>query len=157
MIIGIVAIAQNLAIGKNGELPWRYKSDLRFFKQTTSGNVVVMGKNTWLSIGKPLPNRLNVVLSRTLSIENQDNLLQVIDKQQVLSLYEYLKCDLCVIGGAKIYELFADVIEKWFVTEIPLTVEDADVFMPSGFLDNFVLSDSQTLDDGLCVKIYDRN
>jgi len=64
MITGIVAIAQNLAIGKNGRLPWHYSSDLKFFKQTTLDNAVVMGFNTCKSIGKPLPRRLNIVLSR---------------------------------------------------------------------------------------------
>ena len=53
MIIGIVAIADNLAIGKEGKLPWHYSADLKHFKQTTTGNAVVMGSNTWRSIGKP--------------------------------------------------------------------------------------------------------
>jgi len=65
VIIGIVAIAKNYAIGKDGKLPWHYSSDLKFFKETTAGNAVVMGSNTWRSIGKPLPNRLNVILSRS--------------------------------------------------------------------------------------------
>jgi dihydrofolate reductase len=56
-IIGIVAIAQNYAIGKDGKLPWHYPADLKFFKQTTTNHAVVMGFNTWKSIGKPLPNR----------------------------------------------------------------------------------------------------
>jgi len=57
MIIGIVAIAKNHAIGKGGKLPWHYPADLRFFKQATTGSAVVMGMNTWASIGKPLPDR----------------------------------------------------------------------------------------------------
>jgi len=58
-IIGIVAVGKNLEIGKDGKLPWHYPADLSFFKRTTSGHVIVMGFNTWLSIGRPLPNRKN--------------------------------------------------------------------------------------------------
>jgi dihydrofolate reductase len=74
-IIGIVAIAKNFAIGKDGKLPWHYSADLKFFKQTTVNNAVVMGFNTWKSIGKPLPKRLNIVLSRSQTIENQPEVL----------------------------------------------------------------------------------
>ncbi|HCA57471.1 MAG TPA: dihydrofolate reductase, partial [Blastocatellia bacterium] len=70
-LIGIVAIAENFAIGKGGKLPWHYPADLKFFKETTTGNAVVMGRTTWDSIGRPLPNRLNIVLSRSGSIEPQ--------------------------------------------------------------------------------------
>ena len=62
-IVGIVAIDRNLAIGKGGTLPWHYSSDLKFFKQTTVGNAVVMGRRTWLTLNKPLKDRMNIVLS----------------------------------------------------------------------------------------------
>ena len=84
-IIGIVAIAQNFAIGLRGKLPWHYSADLKFFKETTLGNAVVMGFHTWQSIGKPLTKRLNIVLSRTNSIENQPNILLVRSKAEVLA------------------------------------------------------------------------
>ncbi len=155
-LVAIVAVAQNLAIGRDGKLPWHYKSDLRFFKQTTVGNAVVMGWNTWASIGKPLPNRLNIVLSRTKTIENQPNVLTLRGRAEVLALEKYLSCDLCVIGGKSVYELFADDIEKWIVTEIPETIGDADTFMPADFLENFRLSETTALADGLSVKIYQR-
>jgi len=74
-IIGIIAIAQNYAIGRGGTLPWHYSADLKFFKQTTTGSAIVMGFNTWRSIGKPLPNRLNIVLSRSENIEPQPNVI----------------------------------------------------------------------------------
>ena len=71
MIIGIVAVARDMAIGRDGKLPWHYPSDLKFFKRTTVRNTVVMGSNTWRSIGKPLPDRLNIVLSRSANIESR--------------------------------------------------------------------------------------
>lgn len=156
MIAGIVAIAKNFAIGKDGKLPWHYPADLRFFKETTLGNAVVMGLHTWRSIGKPLPKRLNIVLSRAANIENQPNVLLLRSVEEVLALSEYLKGDLFVIGGAKTYENFAGAIEKWIVTEVPLAVEDADVFMPEDFLDGFDLSETKELETDLRVKIYSK-
>ena len=155
-LIGIVAIAENFAIGKGGKLPWHYPADLRFFKETTTGNAVVMGRTTWASIGRPLPNRLNIVLSRSGSIEPQPGVILLRSKEEVLSLDGYLKCDVFIIGGAKTYENFADVIDKWIVTEIPETVEDADVSMPREFLNGFREVTRTPLDAGLSVFEYER-
>lgn len=154
MIIGIVAIAKNFAIGKDGKLPWHYSADLKFFKQTTTAHAVVMGFNTWQSIGKPLPNRLNIVLSRSRSIENQPNVLLLRSVAEVLALSKYLNCDSFVIGGAETYAQFADAIDEWIVTEIPETVENADTFMPRDFLNKFNLRETKKLENDLTVKIF---
>jgi dihydrofolate reductase len=155
-IIGIVAIAQNFAIGKNGKLPWHYPADLKFFKQTTTNHAIVMGWNTWQSIGKPLPKRLNIVLSRSKNLENQPSLLLLRSKKEVLALKDYLKGDVFLIGGAQTYADFADAIEKWLVTEIPETVADADAFMPENFLGGFSLQNIDVLENDLQVKTYER-
>lgn len=154
MLIGIVAIARNFAIGKDGKLPWHYSADLKFFKETTTGNAVVMGFNTWESIGKPLPKRLNIVLSRTKTLESSGDVLLLRSKREVLALAKYLKGDLFIIGGAQTYAEFADVIEKWVVTEISESVEDADAFMPPDFTDGFKLQKTVELEANLKVKIY---
>ncbi len=156
MIIGIVAIAKNFAIGKDGKLPWHYAADLKFFKETTVNHAIVMGFNTWKSIGKPLPKRLSVVISRSNSIENQPNVLLVRSVEEVLALSKYLCGDVYIIGGAETYKNFADTIEKWIVTEIPETVEDADAFMPEDFLRGFSPEDAKSLENGLAVKFYAR-
>lgn len=153
MIIGIVAISQNFAIGKDGKIPWHYSSDLKFFKQTTTGNTVVMGRKTFESIGKSLPNRLNIVLSRANEIENT---IVLRSKAEVLKLVKYLKGDLFIMGGANIYREFADVIEKWIVTEIPIIVEDADAFMDEKFLGDFEVVETKKIEDDLTVKTYQR-
>ena len=155
-IIGIVAIARNYAIGKGGKLPWHYSADLKFFKETTLNSAVVMGFNTWKSIGKPLPKRLNIVLSRSAELEDQPNVLLLRSKEAVLALAKYLNCDLYLVGGAKTYENFADAIDGWIVTEIPETVEDADTFMPRDFLNDFVVIKTENLDDNLKVKFYEK-
>jgi len=86
MIIGIVAVDKNGAIGKGGRLPWHYSADMRFFRETTTGNACVMGHKTWLTLGKPLKDRLNIVLSRQSDVEAQDSLIPLRDARSVLSL-----------------------------------------------------------------------
>lgn len=155
-IIGIVAIAKNFAIGKDHKLPWHYSADLKHFKETTTSNMVVMGFNTWRSIGKPLPDRMNVVLSRSAQIEDHPNLLFLRSKEQVVELAKYMYCDVFIIGGAKTYAAFADVLEKWIVTNVPIEVADADAFMPSDFLDQFAEGESKELGEGLVVRTFHR-
>ena len=156
MIIGIVAISKNFAIGRDGKLPWHYPSDLKFFKQTTTGNAIVMGWNTWKSIGKPLPDRTNIVLGRTAELDDKPGVKLVRSMIDVINFTEEFDGDVFIIGGAKTYQAFADVIEKWYVTEVPLTVEDADTFMPRDFLDGFQSSEKIDLGDGLRVRVYVR-
>ncbi len=156
MIIGIVAISKNHAIGKDGKLPWHYSADLKFFKETTTGHAIVMGANTWRSIGKSLPNRLNIVLTRTGNVETPPDVMKLSSLDEVVDLAQYLNRDVFIIGGAKTFIEFADMIEKWFVTEVPLNVNDADTFMPSDFLNDFKIVDTRDLGDDLHVKILHR-
>jgi dihydrofolate reductase len=156
MIIGIVAVDRNGAIGKGGKLPWHYSADLKFFKATTTGNTVVMGRKTWLTLKKPLPNRLNIVLSRQSEIEPQDSVVVVRDVESVLSLAKDLKGDLFVIGGEQVYRAFLPYVEKWIVTEVPLTIEDADAFVPKNYLEGFTKSRTERLDEDLTVFFYNR-
>lgn len=156
MIIGIAAVDRKGAIGKGGKLPWHYSTDMKFFRETTTGHAVVMGRKTWLTIGKPLKNRLNIVLSRDTNIDPQESLIVLSDIESVLSFNNSLTTDLFVIGGAQIYEAFLPHIEKWIITEVPVTVQGADAFMPKGFLDGFEVVESKTLDDDLIVKIFNR-
>ena len=155
-IIGIVAISRNNAIGKDGKLPWHYPADLKHFKETTTGQAIVMGMNTWRSIGKPLPNRLNIVLSRSAQIDKAENLIFLRSETEALDLARFLKCDLFVIGGSKTYAEFAEKLNAWIVTRVPVTVADADVFMPDDFLTGFEIVESRELSDGLTVETFRR-
>ena len=156
MIIGIVAIAKNYAIGKDGKLPWHHSADLKFFKETTTGNAVVIGSNTWRSIGKPLPNRLNIVLSRSGKIEAPSDVMKLTSIDEVVELSKYLNRDVFIIGGAKTYLAFSDVIDKWIVTVVPDEVEGADTFIPLDFLDGFEIEETKDLGDDLHIKILHR-
>ena len=156
MLIGIIAISKNFAIGRDGKLPWHYSEDLKFFKRTTLGNVVVMGSTTWRSIGKPLPERENIVLSRSSELELPDGVLRMSSVDEVIEFDEHDGRDVFVIGGASVYKAFADVIDRWIVTEIPETIDDADTFMPRDFLDEFEGEDVIDLEDNLRVRILHR-
>ena len=155
-IIGIVAVDRKGAIGKGGKLPWHYSSDMKFFKQTTTGHACVMGWNTWLTLKHPLKDRLNIVLSRKEHIQENPSVVVMRDLESVLALNRTLPSDLFVIGGAKVYTEFVPYIEKWIVTEVPLTIEGADTFMPSRYLEGFHQAGIKELDEGLIVKYYDR-
>ncbi len=155
-IIGIVAVDRNGAIGRGGTIPWHYSADLKFFKRQTMGNVCVMGRRTWLSLKRPLPGRLNVVMTRQAELEPLPSLLVLRDKLSVLSLAPYLSCDLYIIGGEQVFRTFHEEIDRWVVTEIPLTVEDADTFMPENFLEDFKPYDSLELEENLKVKFYEK-
>jgi dihydrofolate reductase len=151
MIIGIVAVDRNLAIGKDGKLPWHYSADMKFFKQTTLGNPVVMGRRTWSTLKGPLPDRQNIVLTRNGGIEVPEAVRVMKDIQSVLEFTKTLDSHLFVIGGAKVYEAFLPHIDRWLVTEVPLSVEGTDTFMPKNFLDGFEMYEMRQLDEGLRV------
>ena len=156
MIIGIVAVDQNGAIGKGGKLPWHYSADMKFFKETTTGNAVVMGRKTWLTLKKPLPNRLNIVLSRKAEIEPQGSVLVQRDVESVLALAKTVDSDLYVMGGEQVYRSLLPHIDRWIVTRVPLVVEDADAFVPQNYLDGFHETSSKELEPNLVAHYYER-
>jgi dihydrofolate reductase len=155
-IIGIVAVDRQGAIGRGGALPWRYPADMKFFREQTTGNACVMGRRTWASLKRPLKGRLNVVLTTRAEIEPQPSVVVLRDRAEVMSLKDYLRCDLYVIGGARVYESFLADIDRWVVTEVPVAVEGADAFMPEGFLRGFTPHDTRQLEDDLKVTFYER-
>jgi dihydrofolate reductase len=157
-IIGIVAVDRNGAIGKGGAIPWHYSADMKFFKEQTVGHACVMGRRTWASLKRPLKERLNIVLSRSAEVETPEaeNVITLPDKRPVLALAPYLSCHLYIIGGEQIYRAFQPDIERWIVTEIPLSIDGADTFMPENYLQNFKPQHTLSLADELQVTFYDR-
>lgn len=156
MIIGIVAVSENYAIGRHGKLPWHYSADLKNFKESTMGATLVMGSSTWRSIGRALPGRQSVVISRSEMPDLPDGVLLCHSVKQVLERSERFEGDVFIIGGAGVFESFQDDIERWIVTRIPENVADADVFMPVQFLDDFELKNRKEIGDGLVVETFDR-
>jgi len=130
MIISIIAVlGKNNEIGKNNQLLCKLSSDLKRFKEITTGNTVVMGRNTFESLPKgALPNRRNIVLSRNAELK--------IENAEVYSTLDYalLKCineaEVFVIGGAQIYAQALLVADKLYITRIHSSFTDADAFFP---------------------------
>lgn len=109
-------------IGCDNKLPWHLKSDLIRFKDITKNSAVIMGRKTFDSIGRPLPNRLNIVITRSKSIGNHD-VVCVPSREDaifVADIYSLVKgrAEFFVIGGSKIYELFLDLFYKIYLTEV---------------------------------------
>lgn len=122
----VVAMAQNRVIGRDGDLPWRLSDDLKHFKRITDGKPVIMGRRTYESIGRPLPGRTNIVLSRDESYAPV-GIVPARTMGEALSLAEDFAreagaAEVCVIGGGKIYEQAL----PWART-ILLTVVEAEV------------------------------
>jgi dihydrofolate reductase len=125
MISFVVAMDENRAIGKDNDLPWYLPNDLKHFKNVTMGKPIVMGRKTYESIGKPLPGRENIVVTR-------DEHYQAEGTTVVHSVDEVLKKEaeeLSVIGGTEIFKLFMPVADRLYVTEIHHTF-DADTYFP---------------------------
>jgi len=156
MIIGIVAISENYAIGRDGKLPWHYSADLKHFKETTMGGTLAMGSNTWRSIGRALPGRQTIVLSRSELPDLPEGVLLCHSRKQVIERAERMNGEVFIIGGAGVFETFQDEIARWIVTRIPETIEDADTFLPVQFLDDFEPVAREEIGDGLVVETFDR-
>lgn len=122
----IVARSANGVIGKDGDIPWRLRDDMRFFRETTTGNTVVMGRKTFESLRKPLPNRKNVVITRDRDFE-ADGVTVVHSPEEALKVPR--QGDLFVIGGQQIYEAFLPRTDVVYVTEVEAYV-DGDTRFP---------------------------
>lgn len=118
MIRCIVAVEKNQGIGFENQMPWpKLSGDLKWFKRTTVNNVVVMGSNTWRSLGKALPDRINVVISSKLHVEANHTYSN--PKEAILDLQErYRGKDIYIIGGQHLYDSTSELIESFSVTEI---------------------------------------
>ena len=124
----VVAMNQDRVIGVDGGLPWHFSEDLRYFRRVTTGHCIIMGRKTWESIGRPLPKRTNIVLTRDRSFVAEGALV-------VHSLEEalvYAQDDDCpmIIGGSSIYELALPLATTIFLTHVDCEV-NGDVWFPA--------------------------
>lgn len=143
MIQGVVAVDPNYAIGHAGRLPWHYPEDLRHFRATTMGHAIVMGRRTFESLGKPLPGRINLVLSRAGF--RAGGAYTVHSVEEALAFPLQPDQDLFVIGGAATYRVFAPWIDAWVVTRIPDPHPEADTFFDPHLLSDFCVTNVQQL------------
>ncbi len=127
MIAIIVAYSQNRVIGRDGRIPWKIPGEQLRFRKLTLGNAVVMGRRTYEEIGRPLPGRLNIILSTTQRYEGE-NLLTAASLEEAIALAG--DRDIYIAGGAKLYEEALPLADRLYITEIHRQVE-GDTFFPN--------------------------
>ena len=125
----IVAIADNYAIGKDNALLWHISEDLRFFKRKTLGWPVIMGRKTFESIGRALPGRVNIVISRGFSTGEEVEIAGSLE--EAFAIAESTNLEKCfVMGGGQIYAQALESADRLVVTHVHVVIEDADTFFP---------------------------
>lgn len=141
----IVARSKNNVIGKNGQIPWRIKGEQKQFKELTTGNAIVMGRKSYEEIGHPLPNRLNIIVSRTKKFEGE-NLITASSVQEAIALAKEKdeNLNVYIAGGYGLYKEAIPFVDKMYITEVDLVVEDGDVFFPEFDADEFDLEIGET-------------
>lgn len=156
-ISAIVAVATNGVIGKNGQLPWKIPEDLKRFKELTMGHAVCMGRKTFQSIGRPLPGRRNIVLSRgnfgpVPGIDVMSAVEEV--RKSALSSGE---SELFILGGAEVYNLFSPLIDRYYVSEVQQDFEgDAFFKIPNQESFQCTVEEKVSASVPFVFKIYDK-
>lgn len=123
----IAAVARNGVIGRDNDLPWRLSTDLQYFKKITSGHAIILGRKNYESIGRPLPNRTNIIITRDKDYTEQGCLVAH-SLEQAIALAGNDN-EIFIIGGAQIYALAMDSISRMYITEVKVDVE-GDVIFP---------------------------
>ena len=154
----IVAASENSVIGRQGDLPWRLSDDLKRFKAVTMGKPIVMGRKTYESIGRPLPGRQNIVITRQQGYvaEGCDVVATVEQAVEVAGEAD----EIMVIGGSEIYALFLPAAERLYLTRVHAEV-DGDAFFPTPDDDWGLVSDEPFAADekneyDVSFRIYER-
>ncbi len=157
----IVACAKGGVIGRENQLPWRLPEDLKYFKQVTMGKPILMGRKTYESIGRPLPGRLNIVISRQASWLAPEGVSKAESVTAALQLSQRKSdsAEVIVIGGEQIYRACLPLADRVYRTDIDLEVE-GDAFFPELPMAEWRESNSVMGDSGACLahefKVFDR-
>ena len=122
----IVARSRNHVIGRDNQMPWKISADLQFFKRVTMSFPVIMGRKTWESIGRPLPGRRNIIVSRNADYQAAGAELVGSLDEALNSLSEFPR--VFVIGGEQLFKQAFDKADRLYITEIDLDIEDGDTF-----------------------------
>jgi dihydrofolate reductase len=130
----IAAFAQNLVVGINNSLPWHLPEDLKYFKRTTSGKAIIMGRKTYESIGRPLPNRTNIVVTRNPDFK-AEGVVTVMSLEAGIKHAENVNLingidEVMIIGGAAIYQASLPMADRLYLTHVHANVE-GDAYFPT--------------------------
>ena len=156
MISLIASIGNNNEIGKNGDLIWHIPADMKFFKNTTIGHVVVMGYNTYKSLPGPLKDREMIVISRN---KTSNDVKIISDYKEIVDMYEKSDIEVFIIGGAILYNLYLEYAKRMYLTHIDSSCSDADTFFPTFNKNDWnceVLDENEYKDIKYKIYKYDR-
>ena len=130
MLSIIVAIAKNNVIGKDNKLIWHLPEDLKRFKELTTGKIIIMGRKTFESLGRVLPNRKHIILTKNKDFKCNHEMVEIVTDIKELDKYIKSEEENFVIGGASIYKMFMPYANKMYVTKIDEEF-DGDTFFPN--------------------------
>lgn len=148
-IISIIsAHSENKVIGKNNHLPWNFPEDLKYFKDKTRGHIVIMGRKTYESMGRALPKRVNIVISRKPEFKLPDALTVTSVEDAIKIAKEKEREEVFIIGGAEIYRQALSRVDKLYITLVKGNY-DGDAFFPSYPEFKTVISEKKSLDGNL--------
>lgn len=130
----ILAMDQNQAIGKDNKLPWHLPEDLKFFKETTQGKIMIMGRKTFDSLGRVLPGRFHIVITRQNLKSDHERVVYVSSLDEAVKLARQMipqwPEEVFIIGGAEIFKQSLELVDRIYLTKIEKTV-DGDTFYPN--------------------------
>lgn len=158
----VVAAARRRVIGRKGELPWHIPEDFKIFKQVTMGKAMVMGRKTFESIGRALPGRLSIVVTRDPTWPCPSGVKVCKSVPEAIALCQQLKpqwgTEVCIIGGGQIFAETFPFVDKIYYTDVDLEVADGDTFYPEISSDQFAVAHEQASSGSpsFVWRIYDR-
>jgi len=147
----IVAVSDNLCIGKDNDLPWHLPTDLKRFKELTSNCVVIMGRKCYESIGRPLPKRINIVLSRDTKLTIPGCIIyNSLDE----AIKDYKDNNIFIIGGSEIYKEGSKFADNFYITRVSTEVENGDTFLDSEIMKDWGMTefDGNYVENGITFR-----
>jgi dihydrofolate reductase len=138
----LVAFDENRVIGKNNELIWHLPADLKRFKALTTGHVIIMGRKTYDSIGKPLPNRTTIVISRNPDLQIEGVICTCSMEEAILKAKSLSREEIFIVGGAEIYKLSLAVADQILVTQLH-DIFEGDTFFPEIVADQWEVTERE--------------
>ncbi len=151
----IAAIGKNRELGKGNSLLWNVPEDMKHFRDTTRGHTVIMGRKTYESIGRPLPNRVNIVVSRSVDYKVPEGVLKAIFIEEALEIARKLEqSEIFIIGGAQIYALALPYADKLYLTVVDKEFPDADAFFPDYSKFKTIISEKKCRDGNYSYSFF---
>jgi len=136
MLVGICASTYAGVIGSKNKTPWHIPEELKLFQKITYDSVIIMGRKTFDSIGKPLPNRINIILTKNKNLSLSQCVVYT-DFKKILNKYKQSKNKIFIIGGKQIYTLFNQYLDMWYISWIKREYQGEIKIEWNGWLQNF--------------------